>query len=322
MLASASTASSPRSEAKGGVAGRAGLQSAAVPGDLKPAPGGTLESSGIGSGGERYLDLITRCLTRDLFLDQEWWEADLRQWTGDVGQLRDGFRELGWRAVRRGDPAARSEGRDWPPSAETMVGNRRLDNVASLCRSAIEAGVPGDFIETGVWRGGVTILMRAVLAAYGIADRRVWVADSFEGLPVPDPAHEADAGLDWSHVEVLKVDADAVRANFARYDLLDEQVRFLEGWFSDTLPSAPIERLAVLRLDGDLYGSTLDALDALYPKVSPGGFVIVDDYGGWESCRRAVDDYRAEHGIDVPIHTVDWTGVWWQVPPGPDGSGA
>lgn len=270
----------------------------------------------LDAGGERFLDLLSRCLTRELFLDQEWWDADLRDWPGDVERLRNGFRDLGWRAVRRGDPNARAEGRDWPPSAETMVGTARLDNVAALCRRAVEEGVPGDFIETGVWRGGVTILMRAVIAAYGISDRRVWVADSFEGLPVPDPAYEADAGLDWSHVEVLKVDADAVRANFARYDLLDDQVCFLEGWFADTLPSAPIERLAVLRLDGDLYGSTMDALEALYPKVSPGGFVIVDDYGGWESCRRAVDDYRAAHGIDAGVHNVDWTGVWWQVPAG------
>jgi O-methyltransferase len=139
------------------------------------------------------------------------------------------------------------------------------------------------------------------------------VADSFEGLPVPDSdRYPADAGLDWSGVGVLKVDADSVAANFARYGLLDDQVRFLEGWFCDTLPGAPIDRLAVLRLDGDLYQSTMDALVALEPKVSPGGFVIVDDYGGWESCRAAVDDYRAAHGIDAPLQRVDWTGVWWR----------
>ncbi len=137
-----------------------------------------------------------------------------------------------------------------------------------------------------MWRGGVTILMRAILAAYDIDDRRVWVADSFQGLPSPDGEHyPADADIDWSDVGVLKVGADAVRANFERYGLWDDQVRILEGWFCDTLPDAPIERLAVLRLDGDLYQSTIDALDALEPRVSPGGFVIVDDYGGWEPCR-------------------------------------
>ena len=253
-----------------------------------------------------------RCLTRERFLDQEWWDADLENWPGGRDALVPGLRERGWRVVRRGDPEARAEGRDWPPTAETMVGTERLRNVAELCTRAIEDGVPGDFIETGVWRGGVTILMRAVLAAYDVDDRTVWVADSFEGLPAPDADHPADAGLDWSHVDVLKVDADEVRANFERYDLLDDRVRFLEGWFCDTLPDAPIEQLAVLRLDGDLYGSTIDALRALEPKVSVGGFVVVDDYGGWASCHSAVDDYRAEHGISDEIVEIDWTGVWWR----------
>jgi O-methyltransferase len=265
-------------------------------------------------GGERYLQLIMSCLTREAFLDQEWWDADLRNWPGGPELVRPILKDRGWRVVRRGDPGARDEGRDWPPTAETMVGTKRLENVAELCQRAIEDGVPGDFIETGVWRGGVTILMKAVLAAYGIDDRRVWVADSFEGLPVPDgERYPADARLDWSDVEVLKVGAEAVRANFQRYDLWDDSVGILEGWFCDTLPDAPIERLAVLRLDGDLYQSTMDALVALEPKVSLGGYVIVDDYGGWEACRAAADDYRRDHGIDDPIQTVDWTGVWWQV---------
>jgi len=262
-----------------------------------------------------YLDLLARCLTRDVFLDQEWWDVDLRDWPGGADQVRPVLRDHGWRLVRRGDPTARDEGRDWPPTAETMIGTARLDNVLDCCVRAVLEDVPGDFAETGVWRGGTTILMRGVLSALGDDQRSVWVADSFEGLPVPDAEqYPADDGLDWSHVEVLKVDADAVRANFDRYGLLDDRVRLLEGWFCDTLPAAPIERLAVLRLDGDLYQSTMDALCALEPKVSPGGFVIVDDYGGWPPCRAAVDDYRRDHGIDAPIRTVDWTGVWWRKP--------
>ena len=260
-----------------------------------------------------YLDLLRRCLTREAFLDQEWWDADLGQWPGGADAVLPTLRELGWRLVRRGDPAARAEGRDWPPNAETMIGTQRLDNVVECCVRAVAEGVPGDFIETGVWRGGTTILMRGVLEAMGEPDRSVWVADSFEGLPVPDEErYPADAGLDWSHVGVLKVGADAVRANFERYGLLDDRVRFLEGWFCDTLPAAPIEQLAVLRLDGDLYESTMDALVSLEPKVAPGGFVLVDDYGGWPPCRAAVDDYRAERGITEPIQQVDWTGVWWR----------
>ncbi len=262
-----------------------------------------------------YLDLLRRCLTREAFLDQEWWDADLGQWPGGAEQVLPVLRSNGWRVVRRGDPAARDEGRDWPPTAETMIGTKRLDNVVDACVTAVLEDVPGDFIETGVWRGGTTILMRGVLQAMGDSGRGVWVADSFEGLPAPDAdAYPADEGLDWSHVEVLKVGADAVRANFERYGLLDDRVHFLEGWFCDTLPDAPIEAISVLRLDGDLYQSTMDALVSLEPKVSSGGFVLVDDYGGWEPCRAAVDDYRRQHGITAPIETVDWTGVWWRKP--------
>jgi predicted O-methyltransferase YrrM len=157
--------------------------------------------------------------------------------------------------------------------------------------------------------------MRGVLAAHEITDRSVWCADSFEGLPEPNAEdYPADAGQDiWSTIETLKVDADAVRANFARYGLLDSQVRFLVGWFSDTLPAAPIDDIAVLRLDGDLYESTMDALVHLEPKVSTGGIVIVDDYGGWPPCRAAVDDYRSGRGITEPVEAIDWTGVWWRV---------
>jgi O-methyltransferase len=266
---------------------------------------------------QRYLDLLCRCLTREAFLDQEWWDVRLDGAVLDDGRtareaLLPLLRANDWRLVRRGDPVARAEGRDWPPTAETMIGTARLENVRRCCLAALQQGVPGDFMETGVWRGGATILMKGVLEVSGDLTRRVWVADSFEGLPVPDERYPADDGLDWSDVGVLKVDSAAVRANFARYDLLDDRVCLLEGWFEDTLPDAPVEQLAVLRLDGDLYQSTMDALDAMEPRVAAGGYVIVDDYGGWTPCRRAVDDYRASRGITATMHEVDWTGVWWQ----------
>jgi hypothetical protein len=108
------------------------------------------------------------------------------------------------------------------------------------------------------------------------------------------------------------VSLDEVKANFEHYGLLDDGVRFLEGWFSDTLPGAPIDRVAVLRVDGDLYESTMDALVNLEPKVSAGGYVIIDDYNGLEACRTAVDEYRKERGIDDTIEEIDWTGVWWR----------
>ncbi len=268
----------------------------------------------MNSAADLYLDLIRRCLTRELFLDQEVRNVDLRDWPAESVDIRAVLKENEWRLVTpSGDPDKRAVGNDWPPTAETMAGTARLENALRCCRAAIEDGVPGDFIETGVWRGGITILMRAVLAAYGVTDRTVWVADSFEGLPVPDAErYPADEGVDFSVFPQLAVSAAQVRANFARYELLDDQVQFLEGWFADTLPSAPIDRLAVLRLDGDLYQSTIDALNSLYPKLSVGGYVIVDDYGAFPSCAAAITDYRAEHHITDEILSVDWTGAYWQ----------
>jgi O-methyltransferase len=194
-----------------------------------------------------------------------------------------------------------------------MAGLRRLDNLQDLVTDVLRRGVPGDLIETGAWRGGATILMRAVLEAYGDTERQVWVADSFQGLPKPDPGRwPAEAGDEHWTREQLAVPVEEVKANFARYGLLDERVRFLVGWFKDTLPTAPIQRLAVLRLDGDMYGSTMEALQALYPKLSVGGYVIVDDYGAIPQCKEAVTDFREAHDISDPMEWVDWTGVWWQ----------
>jgi hypothetical protein len=194
-----------------------------------------------------------------------------------------------------------------------MVGLKRLDNLQYCVEDVLARGVPGDLIETGVWRGGSTIFMRAILKVHGVTDRRVWVADSFAGLPPPDEArYPADRGDQFYLSPELAISLEQVQANFERYNLLDEQVRFLKGWFSDTLPRAPIDALAVARLDGDMYGSTMDALTHLYPKLSRGGYLIVDDYGALPACRQAVHDYRDAHGITEEIVTVDWTGAYWQ----------
>jgi hypothetical protein len=242
-----------------------------------------------------YLDLLKRCLTRTLFAD---------------GSIVPGFTPM------PGDynVAQRTEGRDWPSEAETMIGLKRLDNIQQCVTEVLEHGIPGDLVEAGVWRGGAAIFMRAVLAAFRETGRRVWLADSFQGLPQPDPAtFPLDAGdRHWELTPYLGIPLDVVRANFERYGLLDEQVEFLPGWFRDTLPKAPIEKIAVLRIDGDMYESTFEALMHLYPKVTVGGYVIIDDYGVLPNCKAAVEDYRRAHAIDAPIRSADWTGVYWQ----------
>ncbi len=260
-----------------------------------------------------YLDLLQRALTRTGFETEV--VAPLQS-SAPLDRLAHRLaRRRGAEVVYRyrPDPRQREVGADLPSDAETMVGAARLANLRHCVETVLRDGVPGDLVETGVWRGGASIFMRGVLAAHGCTDRTVWVADSFAGLPPPDPErYPADAGDDhWTRPE-LAVGLEQVQANFAKYDLLDDQVRFLEGWFKDTLPTAPIEQIAVARLDGDLYESTTDALTALYPKVAYGGFVVIDDYGAIDACRQATDDYRSAHGITDELVQIDWTGYYWR----------
>ena len=210
-----------------------------------------------------------------------------------------------------GRRALRVFGRDWPDDAETMIGLVRLNNLHACALDVIRRRVPGDFLEAGVWRGGACIFLRALLAEQRDVVRKVWLADSFEGLPPPE--HPMDAGATYHTMPQLAASLGQVKANFARYGLLDGRVRFLKGWFRDTLGSAPLGPLAILRLDGDMYDSTLTALRALYDRVSPGGYVIVDDYASIPACRHAVQAFRAERSIADPIVSIDWTGVYWRV---------
>lgn len=288
-----------------------------------------------------YLDLLKKCLTRIIFNgDAPAGDAASRgklRFQAVAMRTRETFRRLYIPLVLRApfihgpvsgaltplyhatvrrlpfNLEARLTGQDWPPDAETMIGLQRITSLQRFVIDVLRREVPGDLIETGVWRGGATILMRGVLKAYGDTERTVWVADSFQGLPKPDagafPVDKDDTLWTFGY---LAVPVEQVKANFARYGLLDEQVRFLVGWFRDTLPSAPIERLAILRLDGDMYESTMEALRALYPKLSVGGYVIVDDYHAFPPCQQAVDDFRAEHGITETLERLDWVSVWWR----------
>jgi O-methyltransferase len=258
---------------------------------------------------ENYLDIVKKSLTCTLYED-----TDGTPYTPHrpVRAILPLLVPINVRFTVPITPEFRSQGKDWPALALTMVGAPRLDNIQHCVTIVLEDGVPGDFIETGIWRGGSVILMRAILKAHGVTDRTVYGADSFEGLPQPDDNYPADKGDKHWTFQNLAVSLDQVRANVARYGLLDDQVQFLKGWFKDTLPTAPIDQLAVVRLDGDMYESTMTAIDALYPKLQPGGFLIVDDYGDLAGCKQATDDYRAHHDITDPIESIDHTGVFWR----------
>ena len=239
-----------------------------------------------------YLSLMESCLTGIIYED----------------------RPLTAFGVESYDVATREVGMDWPSTAHTMIGVKRLANLRMLAETVIANEIPGDFIETGVWRGGACILMRAVLKAYQVTDRRVWVADSFQGLPQPDrQRYPADAKSTLHTFKELSVPLETVRRNFQKYGLLDDQVVFLKGWFKDTLPTAKIRQLALLRMDGDLYESTIVALNALYDKLSIGGYVIVDDYHVVAACKDAVGDFLSARKIPSSrLSEIDGVGVFWQ----------
>ena len=239
-----------------------------------------------------YLELLKLCL------------CDLAgPSTASVGALPDATvmaRELRGDALR-----LRAVGMDWPLQGLTMVGLRRLDDLQACVEQIVGDDVPGDLIEAGAWRGGASILMRATLDALG-AGRTVCVADSFQGFPAGD-----ESASDLSRQDYLAVPLAEVRENFARLGLRDG-VEFVPGFFEDTLPGLADRRWAVVRLDADTYEPTRAALDALYPGLVPGGYLIVDDYRSFEGCRRAVDEFRHEHDISEPIEPIDFTAARWR----------
>lgn len=266
--------------------------------------------------GQRYLSLLKKCLTFSLWEETLYYKWDLvtEDPPAELLAIDKQLRNLGLCLAQEcpHEPEVVREGNRQPYLAHTMIGMKRLNNLQFCIEQTIQDDVPGDILEAGVWRGGACILARGVLKARGITNKSVWVADSFQGLPVPDPARYPADTDESQHLNArLQVSLETVKRNFENYELLDEQVRFLPCWFKDTLSTAPIERLSVLRMDGDMYESTMDALSALYHKVAIGGYVIVDDYDG-PPCRQAVTDFRDSHQIQDEIIPIDNNGVFWR----------
>ena len=202
-----------------------------------------------------------------------------------------------------------TKGKEGSGLGYTVISKKRLDNIEYCVDEILSNNIEGDFIETGVWRGGSCIFMRELLKINDIKDRIVFVADSFEGMP--KPKNEFD-GSDLSMFESAKVSEEQVRSNFDKFGLNDNQVVFIKGWFNESLPKAKIKKLALLRLDGDLYHSTMDSLNNLYHKVSKGGYVIVDDMD-WPECARAIKDFRNKHAIKSELKAVDDVSAYWKV---------
>ena len=185
-----------------------------------------------------------------------------------------------------------------------MVPWTALEHLHKCIQDTVNRNIEGDFVETGAWRGGSCIIAKSVYNELR-ADKKVFVVDSFEGLPKPDVAAYPDDKNDTHYLdENMKASLETVKENFQKFGLLDENVIFLKGWFKDTLPNAPINKISILRLDGDMYESTIDVLKNLYHKLSLGGYCIIDDYHH-PACKAAVQDFRSRNNITEPIMKVD-----------------
>ncbi len=210
------------------------------------------------------------------------------------------------------DAALRENGGDWPLLAHSLIGKKRLSQVEECVHQVLKDEVPGDLVNVGTWRGGTGILMRGCLKAYGDDTRNVWVFDTFEGVPAPNGSkYPIDAPWVFNVYKELAVSLEQVRLNFSKYDLLDDNTRFVKGLYAQTLPSTPINKISVLCVFGFLYELTMDVLVNLYSNVSPGGYVIINDFS-LPTTQAAVNNFRNAYQITDPIHQIDSVGIYWQ----------
>ncbi len=193
----------------------------------------------------------------------------------------------------------------------SMLGEHKLDTLRYCTEDCLKQGIDGDIIETGVWRGGATIYLAGILKAHGNTDKKVFVADSFEGLPPPDADKwPLDKGAKHHYRKDLAISLEEVKQNFKKFDLLGDNIVFVKGFFEDSLRTADIGKLSILRLDGDMYGSTMTVLEQLYHKLEIGGYLILDD---WllRGAREALLDFQQKVGIEEAFYQ-DFSGVFFQ----------
>ena len=275
---------------------------------------------------DRYLDLLKKVLTGNIYQEEFAFSVvePKSGWSPAVIMKRMIIKIAASHGIKltkscKFVPEEREEGRDWPGLGYTMVGLKRLDNVQHAIETVIRERIPGDLCECGVWRGGTAMFMRAALMHYGENGRSVWVADSFSGLPKPDTVRYPgdSSSQDHSEVDYLSVSLKRVRQNFQEFGLLDENVRFLEGWFKDTLPTAPIKQLVHL-------AGSLNALGSVsgherFPLHGPaegfrhGGIEVGDERGQSVGCQlnnakveRLVNLGLAQRGPAPTVATYPW----------------
>ena len=239
------------------------------------------------------------------------------------------FRDTVLTVVYNGHFRRSRDGSEWPsgPAAHalSMAGQRRIDNAVELLAQAMADEIRGDFIETGVWRGGLSFVAAKTLELAGSL-RKAWLCDSFQGIPKATNVAGRKTNRQDASAHTLSIlnnnSLQGVRHSAKLMHVDPERTEYVKGYFDKTLPALvaarPELRFAVIRLDGDTFDSTWAAIGALYPRLEPGGFIIVDDYMDWVGCRDAITKYRADHAIVDPIffvaHAQDelTRGIYWR----------
>jgi hypothetical protein len=208
----------------------------------------------------------------------------------------------------------------------TLTGPERVAALVEAVRYVVRTGIPGDFVECGVWRGGSVLAMLRTLLELGVTDRDVWLYDTFTHMPRGGPhdvdmfgvsAAEYHARLDAGESVDPAYDylpLDEVRGLLADTGYPQERLHFVPGLVEETLPDVIPPTVALLRLDTDYYASTLHELQHLYPRISPGGILLIDDYGHWRGSKQAVDEYLEEHGLPLLLQRIDYSGRLAVVP--------
>ena len=189
----------------------------------------------------------------------------------------------------------------------TMISIERIKNLVDAVTTVNTQNIEGSLVECGVWKCGALGVMSLTDKKFG-GNRKVFGFDSFEGLPSPKEI-DGEQAKEWDGL--LKVTVQEAEENLAT---MGASATLIKGLFSETLKASrdKVEKIAILRLDGDWYESTMTCLDSLYDLVVPGGYIIIDDYGHWQGCRQATDDFRAKNSITAPIAYTDYTEVWWR----------
>ena len=199
---------------------------------------------------------------------------------------------------------------------ETQTGVSNMYALYAAVHYVVKYGIPGDIVECGLWKGGSAMVAALALLVQGQVTRNLWLYDTYTGMPEPgDQDVEAFDGLRASVVWKQRQEGgvsqwnnaplEEVRANLYSTGYPTEKILFIKGRVEDTIPDSIPDKISILRLDTDLYQSTYHELNHLFPRLSEGGVIILDDYGWWKGAREAADRYFEENNIRIFLHRID-----------------